>query len=36
MASILMKFLGDKLCLPAEMAVGWLMDPDEDRIGSKT
>ena len=30
MATILMEILGDKLCLPAEMAVGWLMDPDED------
>ena len=29
MAEILMKILGDKLCLPSEMAVGWLMDPDE-------
>ena len=29
MAEILMEILGDKLCLPSEMAVGWLMDPDE-------
>ena len=36
MATILMEILGDKLCLPAEMAVGWLMDPDEDRIGFVT
>mgnify|MGYP001216905112 FL=1 len=29
MAEILREILGDKLCLPSEMAVGWLMDPDE-------